>query len=103
MMVACAEYLGRNIKTCTRGLDNCVCKKELDVNREHDAQSSRRYKEDFDGLVEQYKKIEHLNARFKDLLRQIGYPRRGTEEEYMDIQDAANLIQSNFSIDDLEQ
>lgn len=43
-----------------------------------------------------------LNERFKDLLRQIGYPRRGTDEEKMDIFDAANLIQSNFTADDLD-
>lgn len=48
------------------------------------------------------KKLEALNARFKDLLRQIAYPRRGTEEEYMDINDASMLIQSNFSLDELE-
>lgn len=41
------------------------------------------------------------NERFKALLRQIGYPKRGTDEENMDIYDAAKLIQSNFSVDDL--
>lgn len=24
-MVACAKYLGREIETCTRGAENCVC------------------------------------------------------------------------------
>ncbi len=38
-----------------------------------------------------------MNERLKDLLRQIGYPRRGTDEEKMDIFDAAKLIQSNFT------
>ena len=38
-----------------------------------------------------------LISRLKDLLMQIGYPQRGTEEENMDIFDAANLIQSNFT------
>jgi len=27
-MVACAKYLGRDSKTCTRGIDNCVCRRE---------------------------------------------------------------------------
>lgn len=40
--------------------------------------------------------------RFKDLLLQIGYPKRGTEEEDRDIFDAAKLIQSNFSLNDLQ-
>ena len=43
-----------------------------------------------------------LNARFNDLLRQIAYPRRGTDEEKMDVFDAAKLIQSNFTADDLD-
>lgn len=42
-----------------------------------------------------------LNERFKDLLRQIAYPKRGTEEDRMDIFDAAKLIQSNFTADEL--
>ena len=91
-MVACAVFLGRDANTCTRGLMNCLCRKEAEMNIEHDAKSSRKYKEDFYALVEDCKKIEHLNARFKDLLMQIAYPRRGTEEEYIDIQNAAKLI-----------
>jgi hypothetical protein len=43
-----------------------------------------------------------LNERVKDLLRQIAYPRRGTDEEKMDIFDAAKLIQSNFTVDELD-
>ena len=49
--------------------------------------------------------ITHLQstyARFKDLLRQIAYPRRGTDEEKMDIFDAAKLIQANFTMADLD-
>jgi hypothetical protein len=42
-----------------------------------------------------------LNERFKDLLRRIAYPRRGTDEEKMDIFDAAKLIQSNFTAEEL--
>ena len=41
------------------------------------------------------------NARLKDLLRQIAYPRRGTEEDRMDIFDAAKLIQDNFTAEEL--
>jgi hypothetical protein len=41
--------------------------------------------------------------RMKDVLRQIGYPKRGTDEENMDIYDAASLIQSNFNIQELEE
>ena len=49
--------------------------------------------------------IAHLQstyARFKDLLRQIAYPRRGTDEEKMGIFDAAKLIQANFTMADLD-
>lgn len=35
---------------------------------------------------------EILIDRLKDLLRQIGYPKRGTEEEAMDIFDASKLM-----------
>lgn len=45
--------------------------------------------------------LHAIAGRFKDLLRQIAYPRRGTEEENMDIFAAAKLIQSNFTIDEL--
>ena len=80
-MVACAKFLGRNKSSCTRGIDNCICLKEETMELEE---------------------LKALNARFKDLLRQIAYPRRGTEEEYMDIDDAAVLIQANFSLDELD-
>lgn len=42
------------------------------------------------------------NERFKEILRQIAYPRRGTEEEARDIFDYAKIIQDNFSLEDLE-
>lgn len=71
------------------------------MTTEHDAITSRRYKEDLDELIIAADKAEALNARFKDLLRQIAYPRRGTEEESMDIFDAAQLIQANFTADEL--
>lgn len=47
------------------------------------------------------KDVRELTARYRDLLRQIAYPRRGTDEERMDIFDIAKLIQANFSLDDL--
>jgi hypothetical protein len=43
-----------------------------------------------------------LNERFKDLLRQIAYPRFGTEEDKMDREDCAELIQANFTMADLD-
>lgn len=46
-------------------------------------------------------RLQTNNARFRDLLRQIAYPRRGSEEEKMDIFDAAKLIQSNFTAEEL--
>jgi hypothetical protein len=45
--------------------------------------------------------LRALNARFKYLLKQIAYPRRGTEEDRMDIFDAAKLIQDNFTAEEL--
>jgi len=71
------------------------------MEHEHDSMTSKRYKEDFDGLVIAANKADALNARYADLLRQIAYPRRGTDEEKMDIFDAAKLIQSNFTADEL--
>ena len=41
------------------------------------------------------------SARYRDLLRQIAYPKRGTEEELLDIYGAAKLIQDNFTLEDL--
>lgn len=84
-MVACARFLGRDIKTCTRGAENCLCEKENRMVTDTE----------FNYLLKEHEKA-------KDLLRQIGYPKRGTDEEKMDIYDASRLIQSNFSIDDLE-
>lgn len=71
---------------------------------EHDAVTSRRYKEDFDGLLAETKKTEAKLAKMKEILRVIAYPRRGTEEEsmFVFVQDVADHIQSNFGLDDLE-
>ena len=38
-----------------------------------------------------------------EILRIIGYPRRGTYEEDMDIFDIANYIQANFKLSDLDE
>lgn len=68
---------------------------------EHDSQTSRKYREDWHDAVKKLNEADALNARLKDLLRQIAYPRRGTDEESMDIFDAGKLIQSNFTLDEL--
>jgi hypothetical protein len=46
-------------------------------------------------------RLKTNSDRFKDLLRQIAYPRRGSEEENMDIFDAVKLIRSNFTAEEL--
>ena len=71
---------------------------------EHDAVTSRRYKEDFDGLLVEVKKTEAKMAKMKEILQVIAYPRRGTSEEtdFVFVQDVANFIQSNFSLAELE-
>lgn len=40
--------------------------------------------------------------KMAEVLRVIGYPRRGTKEETMDIEDIAKYVQTNFSMDDLK-
>lgn len=39
--------------------------------------------------------------KMAEALKVIGYPRRGTGEEAMDLDDIAKYVQANFSIDDL--
>lgn len=39
----------------------------------------------------------------EEILRAIAYPKRGTKEEIMTLQDFADLIQSHYTIEDLEQ
>ena len=46
--------------------------------------------------------LNEQNKRLRSLLMAAAYPRRGTEEESMTIQDFANLIQSIYSQDQLE-
>lgn len=41
------------------------------------------------------------NAKMKELLQWIGYPKRGTVEADMDIYEAAQLIQDNFTREQL--
>lgn len=124
-MIACAAWLGRETSDCTRGL-GCICEKEkemkkdiidrlngpgisdyeLDVGVSNDAikeiKSNRAWREQYETsqLLLNAERIK--SSRYADLLRQIGYPKRGTDEEKMDIFDAARLIQSNFSVEDLE-
>ena len=48
---------------------------------------------------EKYEKL----LKMKDILILIAFPRRGTYEEQYGIQDIADLIILNFTIDDLEE
>lgn len=47
--------------------------------------------------------LAHENRLMRKILRQIGFPRRGTEEFEMDIYRAAELIQSRWTLHDLDQ
>jgi hypothetical protein len=71
-MTICAQFDGREIKDCTRGTA-CVCKREMTAE----------------------------NVKFREILRMIAYPRRGTAEETYTIFDVAALIQASYSNDDL--
>lgn len=42
------------------------------------------------------------NAKMRALLRAIAYPKRGTAEEQMTIQGAADQIQATFTLEQLE-
>lgn len=55
-----------------------------------------------DRFISHAKNNEILIERLKDLLRLIGYPKRGTDEENIDIYDAAKLIQDNFTVEELD-
>ena len=41
--------------------------------------------------------------KMAEALRAIGYPRRGTTEEAMDLDEIAKYVQANFSLDDLAE
>lgn len=71
---------------------------------EHDAYSSKLYKEDCQALSAELIKAEAKLAKMKEVLRVIAYPRRGTEEETMFtyVEDIYRYIESNFSLEDLE-
>lgn len=63
-----------------------------------------KYSED-DVLCSKDREIEVLtaeNTALKKLLHVIAYPRRGTEEEQMDIFQAASLIQAAYTSEELE-
>lgn len=62
-MTICAKFDGRQVRDCTRGLQNCPC----------------------------------LFEKMQEVLKIIGFPRRGTEEEDMDRYAMAKLIQDNFT------
>lgn len=42
------------------------------------------------------------NLRLRELLKMAAYPKRGTEEENMDIQRFADIVQSIYTIEQLE-
>ena len=46
--------------------------------------------------------LDEENQRLRDILRQIAYPKRGTAEESATLQDFADLIQSTFTLEQLE-
>lgn len=46
--------------------------------------------------------LHDQNKRLRALLMAAAYPRRGTEEEAMTLQDFANLVQSIYAPDQLE-
>jgi len=46
--------------------------------------------------------LDAENQRLRDLLRQIAYPKRGTSEEVMSLQEFADLIQQTYTLDQLE-
>lgn len=53
-------------------------------------------------IWQQAARTQEANEKMKSLLQKIAYPRRGTGEEMMSIDDAAKSIQSVFSLEDLE-
>jgi hypothetical protein len=42
------------------------------------------------------------NQRLRDILRQIAYPKRGTEEESATLQGFADMIQATYTLEQLE-
>ena len=47
-------------------------------------------------------KLHAQNKRMKQILQIIAYPKRGTDEEYQDIQSVAELIQNTYTCKQLE-
>lgn len=103
-MVACAKFLGRVVDTCTRGVDLCVCAQEEKrtgcKNGEciHASDCSIH-----NGESAAPCDCEAGIGKMRELLRVIAYPRRGTNEENMDIYAASEMIQKVFSSSDLQQ
>ena len=64
--------------------------------------SNRAWREECEAAKFLYNAEKLKVERFADLLRQIAYPRFGTEEDEMDREDCAKLIQSNFTADELD-
>ena len=68
---------------------------------EHDSMTSKRYHEDWVDALRILDETEKCCARMADLLLAIAYPKRGTENELVFLEDASNLIQANFTLDEL--
>lgn len=111
-MVACAKFFGRPLDECTRGI-GCVCKEREktaeeilsevdDVLNTHGYGSLSPVRYHIAVVLKMIQNEKKIADRYRDILRQIGYPKRGTEEERMDIFEAAKLIQSNFFLKDLQ-
>ena len=49
-----------------------------------------------------YEALRKQNEKMKEVLQWIGYPKRGSDSEAWDIQDAANHIQNNFTREELD-
>lgn len=46
--------------------------------------------------------LHDQNKRLRSLLKIAAYPRRGTEEERMDIQEFADIVQATYTCDQLD-
>lgn len=46
--------------------------------------------------------LDAENQRLRDILRQIAYPKRGTAEEKMSLQEFADMIQQTYTLDQLQ-
>jgi hypothetical protein len=71
-MVACAQYLGREISSCTRGMNNCLCRKEDEMKQDKDDIKFSIGAIDWAnlGVYEISEKVEELLLRFVEKERQ---------------------------------